>query len=346
MASTPERDRLHFVYVDLPERLRTWKRGDRGIHLYYLLWLFASFQRARRMEQEVRFDLVWHATFANAWMGTTAALVRAPFVYGPVGGGVTVPLSLVPALGLRGALSESLRSSVRGASRYLNPLARLAWNRADLILVQNPETRDWLPRRHRHKAQVFPNIVLNPVTASEQKSRSSNQTALFAGRLVPWKGAALAVRALAKLPGWRLLIAGQGPDEVRVHALAARLGMTDRVHFLGQVARPRLEELMRREAAVLLFPSMREEAGWVVGEAMVSGLPVVCLDRGGPAVLGGSSVGSAGVRRTTSDLAQRVLMVAGTGASPGMDVGFDARRSELRLMLLDGGLLRQEGLVG
>jgi glycosyltransferase involved in cell wall biosynthesis len=46
---------------------------------------------------------------------------------------------------------------------------------------------------------------------------------------------------------------------------------------------------MRSEADVLLFPSLREEAGWVVVEALASGLPVVCLDRGGPRALGGDA---------------------------------------------------------
>jgi glycosyltransferase involved in cell wall biosynthesis len=46
---------------------------------------------------------------------------------------------------------------------------------------------------------------------------------------------------------------------------------------------------MRTEADVLLFPSLREEAGWIVVEALASGIPVVCLDRGGPPVLAGNA---------------------------------------------------------
>src|SRR5918999_3838599 len=47
--SIPERDRLHFVYVDLPSWARFWKRGRHGIHLYYLLWQFAALRKARRL---------------------------------------------------------------------------------------------------------------------------------------------------------------------------------------------------------------------------------------------------------------------------------------------------------
>ena len=38
-------------------------------------------------------------------------------------------------------------------------------------------------------------------------------------------------------------------------------------------------------ASVLLYPSMRDAASWVVGEAQMVGLPVVCLDTGGPSAL-------------------------------------------------------------
>ena len=37
LSSTPEAGSLHFVYVDLSERARSWKRGQRGIRLYYML---------------------------------------------------------------------------------------------------------------------------------------------------------------------------------------------------------------------------------------------------------------------------------------------------------------------
>ena len=65
---------LHFIYVDLSERARSWKRGQRGVRLYYLLWQKAALRRARELHGEERFDLVWHLTLANIWMGSLAGL--------------------------------------------------------------------------------------------------------------------------------------------------------------------------------------------------------------------------------------------------------------------------------
>jgi len=299
--SLAERHRLRFVYVDLPRWTRWWKRGQRGVRLYYLLWLLAALRRARKLQREVGFNLVWHLTFANAWLGTTACLLGSRFVYGPVGGGVPVPWRLVPALGLRGALYEVARAWARAAGRYLNPFARLAWRRADVILVQNPATREWLPSRHRHKATVFPNtLAVQMAHVKPQAPRAPGDrppTALYAGRLLPWKGLSLALRALARLPEWRFIVLGSGPDERRLRRLVRRLGLEGRVEFGGWCRREDVLRAMKQDADVLLFPSLHDEASLAVVEALTADLPVVCLDHGGPPV-GARSVG--GVQVTSA----------------------------------------------
>ena len=312
LPSTPERDNLRFVYVDLPERARFWKRGMRGARLYYVLWQAAAVSRARRLLRESEFDAVWHLTWANAWIGTLAAFIPKPFVYGPIGGGVAMDLKFASALGVRGTLYELARTVARSVARYANPLARLAWRRAELILVQNRETLAWLPSRHRSKAVVFPNVVLDRQPASGGRPRPQPPfTALFAGRLVPLKGLGLAMRALALLPDWRLTVCGQGPDERRLRRLAGRLGIDDRVEFLGWVPRPEVHSLMRR-TDVFVFPSLHDEGGYVVAEALAEGLPVVCLARGGPPLIGGVAVVPTTVSATASGLASAMVDAAGT----------------------------------
>ncbi len=339
LPTIPERDQLHFEYVDLPGWARFWKRGSRGVHLYYVLWQIAALSRARALHGEQGFDLAWHLTFANAWFGSTAALMGTRFVYGPVGGGVKTPIGLIPALGIRGFLQEVLRVVVRGTARYGNPLARLAWTRADLILVQNPETRAWFPSRHRRKAHVFPNPVLEPPAGSLVSRGAAGNVALFAARLLPWKGASLAIRVIAHLPGWRLIVVGSGPDAGRLRGVISRSGMTDRVQFLGGVPRTKLSELMG-EADILLFPSMHEDAGWVVAEARSIGLPVVALDRGGPALLGAAVAKPGTVEETIHRLTALVEPVA--RGERHADHAFDL---DARFVLLQEMMLRHELLA-
>ena len=308
LGHTPERASMHFEYVDLPQWARFWKRGVRGARLYYLLWQVAALRRARRLRHEKKFELTWHLTWANAWLGTLASMLEGRFVYGPVGGGMGMDWRLVGVVGFRGAVYEIGRALARGGARYLNPLARLAWRRADLILTQNPETIAWLPRAHRGKAHVFPHIVLDERTRAPAQHRveHNNRQALFVGRLLGWKGVSLCLRTIALLPEWRLIVAGSGYDERRLRRLSRRLRVSDRVDFLGWVPASRLADLMR-ESDVLLFPSIHDEGGWVIAEALASGLPVVCLDRGGPPVLGGTGVTPSTVPGTARALSRAVV---------------------------------------
>jgi glycosyltransferase involved in cell wall biosynthesis len=98
------------------------------------------------------------------------------------------------------------------------------------------------------------------------------------------KGLRDAVRALAllpDLPGVTLTQAGAGEEFEICKREAGRLGVQNRVNFLGRIPRQQVEELYASSDA-FLFPSFREPSGSVVFEAMRHGLPVIAADRGGP----------------------------------------------------------------
>ncbi len=56
-------NQVHWVYYDLPGWLRRWKKGSRGVQLYYWLWQIGAFFTARRLHRQVRLELVHHVTF-------------------------------------------------------------------------------------------------------------------------------------------------------------------------------------------------------------------------------------------------------------------------------------------
>jgi glycosyltransferase involved in cell wall biosynthesis len=337
LPTVPEQDRLNFVYVDLPQRLIRWKRGKRGVHLYYLLWQFAALRCARSLLRQQRFNLVWHVTFANIWLGSAGPLTNLPFVYGPVGGGVGMSWKLLPSVGAAGSVFEVSRSVARAASRYLNPLCGLAMRRARIILVQNEETLNWVPTSLRDKAVVEPNAIVDPQPPQRAGRGDRPPTALYAGELIPLKGIALAIRAIARTHDWRLLICGKGRDEPRLQAIARRLGVEGRVRFLGQVPRDEVLRLMAEDADVLLFPSLHDEGPMVVAEALTVGLPVVCLDRGGAQGFGGIGVAAGNVRQTSARLAR--AMRTAPVQPPSSRISLDAASQRFADLLRSRGLL-------
>jgi len=339
----PEGRHIQIVYVDIPRWMRRilgQPRGSRLERLEYVLWQFAALRASRRLHRLHSFDLIWHLTWANVWIGSLACRLGPTFVFGPVGGGVNPPWRLVPALGARGAAHEAVRAFARIVARHFNPLGHLTWSRARLILVQNPETREWLPKRHRAKTFVFPNAVLEEATERRSPGNVGPSAALFAGRLLPLKGASFAIEAMALLPGWRLIVCGAGPDERRLRELTHRLLLNERIGFRGWQPREEVLRLMRDEAHVLLFPSLHDEGSWVVAEAVACGLPVVCLDRGGPAVLAGGGVAATTPGATVQRLAAAVLSAeARPLVAPRTDLA--SSRSRLTDLLRRAGLLSE-----
>ena len=100
------------------------------------------------------------------------------------------------------------------------------------------------------------------------------------GHLIARKGQALAIAALADLPGASLTVVGDGPERGRLEALARRLGLAERVRFLGARPHAALPALLA-EADVLVLPTASEGLANVWVEALACGVPVVTSDVGG-----------------------------------------------------------------
>ena len=107
-------------------------------------------------------------------------------------------------------------------------------------------------------------------------------------RLVERKGVGNVIAAVSELPGVELVVAGGGdaacleddPEARRLQSLAATLGVADRVHLLGRVARERVPGLLRSADVVVCAP-WYEPFGIVPLEAMACGRPLVASAVGG-----------------------------------------------------------------
>ncbi|GAA0733273.1 glycosyltransferase [Sphingomonas japonica] len=104
------------------------------------------------------------------------------------------------------------------------------------------------------------------------------------GALIPRKGHAIVIDAVAKLPGVQLHIAGEGPERGKLAAQIAWLGIGDRVRLLGSVAHEALPTLLAA-ADVMALASASEGLANAWVEALACGTPIVITAAGGAAEL-------------------------------------------------------------
>ncbi|MGE3726018.1 MAG: glycosyltransferase family 4 protein [Candidatus Sericytochromatia bacterium] len=104
---------------------------------------------------------------------------------------------------------------------------------------------------------------------------------LFVGQLVTGKGLDLLLEALVAVPQAQLVIAGEGRQSALYRAQAAKLGLSGRVQFVGQLSAGELAHWQDKAAAVVI-PSRAPETFALTGvEAMASGRAVISSDVGG-----------------------------------------------------------------
>jgi glycosyltransferase involved in cell wall biosynthesis len=106
----------------------------------------------------------------------------------------------------------------------------------------------------------------------------SETVLISVGHLIPRKGFDLVLRALGegneKTRGWRYAVIGDGPLRKDLDALAERMGISERVTFIGSLDQDRLA-LWYSASDLVVVPSRREGTPNVLMEALASGVPVV-----------------------------------------------------------------------
>jgi glycosyltransferase involved in cell wall biosynthesis len=103
---------------------------------------------------------------------------------------------------------------------------------------------------------------------------------LTVARLVPWKGVDHLIHAIRSIPDVRVLVAGDGPDDARLRALAESERVTDRVIFLGRVPREHMPLYFRAVDYTVLY-SGYEGLSHTLLESLMSGTPVIASHKGG-----------------------------------------------------------------
>jgi len=188
---------------------------------------------------------------------------------------------------------------------FYRPLQRAFLKKVDKIIVatKNHIRFSEVLQEFQDKIEVIPygidpenfsmneNIEMQVERLKEQHGNFS----LFVGRLVGYKGLDILIRSMQEVKH-PLLIVGEGPNRDQLVDLAYRLGVDDRVKFIGKVENQDTFTALFHACQVLVLPSISaaENFGIVQIEAMCCGKPIITsnLKSGVPVVgqMGATSI--------------------------------------------------------
>jgi glycosyltransferase involved in cell wall biosynthesis len=137
-------------------------------------------------------------------------------------------------------------------------------------------------------------VIYNAVRPTERLERidPTRRFVLYVGRLASMKGVdtflGAAARIASTFPDVLFVVAGEGPEYGHLVELAARLGVGDRVMFLGKVSDEEREVLLSG-ASVFVLPSVVEPFGIAALEAMAAGVPTIVSKTSGVAEVSSST---------------------------------------------------------
>ena len=171
--------------------------------------------------------------------------------------------------------------------KFYNPCIRHLLNQVSAIIATSPNCLQHSPflRPVRDRCTVIPMPMEIPAATAEGpespefRNGDCQDFVLFVGRLVHYKGVEHLIDAMTRIADVHLVVAGRGPLEGVHKSRVEKLGLGQRVHFLGKVSDATLSRLYS-ECACFVLPSVNhaEAFGIVLAEAMASGKPVISTE--------------------------------------------------------------------
>jgi len=279
----PELDVIEWCDIRLPQR---FERFQAIVKPGYFPYYFKARRFLRRLLAERQFDVIHHLNPFTWRYPSPAAGLGVPLVRGPLAGGLPSPSGFV-AEAVSGASPFMLLRGSDGLRARFDPWLRRSYALTDHVLMAAPYVAERLRHFTIRSASVEIELGLSGEPAQEATPPSGDPTRLrllYVGRIIPTKGLLYAIRALGscvRRDEVTLTVVGDGDYTPRCREEVARLGLSDRVHFLGWRDRAEVEA-QYRQADVFIFPSFREPTGGVLLEAMAAGLPIITCAYGGP----------------------------------------------------------------
>lgn len=285
IAEHPEYSHIRFLYFDLPKWARFWKKGMRGVRVYYTIWQWLTNRIVRCTMQENNIEIYHLLTYGNALWPVSCYGKKQCFIWGPTSAGTVIPKDFTRHYRWKSRLKEIVQRFVK-KTLFLNIGFRLRCKYADLILCKTDDTIQCIPVKYKTKSKQFTDVAveLKDVSLYKQTTDSCTTVFLAAGTLVGWRNFDVLIEAffeaLKENRSIRLFILGDGDERENLKRMIQERGLEDFIEMVGQVKMEMYNQYMF-QCDVVINPCFREGAVTVSFDSMAFAKPLICFDTKG-----------------------------------------------------------------
>lgn len=271
-------DNLSFEYIEQ-------KRSNNRVINKFLnsdsidlqLYQIKLFKKVKDILEKEKYDVIHQVTPVELRAIGYSWKFAIPFVYGPVGGGQSIPDGL-SFYYRNNKMKENFRKLANKIICY-SPYYGKAIKNINRYYVANPETEKFL--KHKWKGPFFltsdigtEGKIYPKIYKSEEKIKI-----LWVGRLIHLKGLELFFDAIARIKNrkdFEVLIVGNDSynEKMNYESYAQKLGISEKISFLGNISYENMRHIYQ-SSDIFCFTSLRETGGSVLLEAAECGLPII-----------------------------------------------------------------------
>lgn len=273
--------------------------------------------KAWQIHSERPLDLTHHVTITTWRVPSLLWKLGVPFIWGPIGGGEPFPWQCRTLLS-PGALFFEVAREISNKVNRMFPEVRATARNAAFSLATNEETKKVLIELKGEKDGVevmspaifWPKRIQSLQEGSFPKPPTRPLQIFSGGTLQGSKGVAISLKALAIVRTQEVdfvyRLAGYGQELRHLKHLAIELGLEDRVIFCDNLSGEKYFNELKRSHLYLL-PSLRENIGLTLLEAMLAGCVPIVVNCGGPGLV---VAGNRGFKIAVSDPEKMAIEIA------------------------------------
>lgn len=281
----PEYSGIHFLYFDLPRWARFWKKGMRGVRIYYSIWQRCTNRIVKRTMRENDIKIYHLLTYGNMLWKVSSYGQKQFFIWGPASFGTSTPADFTKHYGFSNRLKEALQRLIKKTA-FINLGFRNRCRNANLILCKTDETIECIPKKYKSKCVQFTDVAvgLRDIPPNTYRPDNENITFFTAGTMVGWRNFDVLIDAFAEAAKIKkniyLLILGGGKEYNRIYERIKERNMSDYIKMPGQVEIETYYKLLA-ESDVVVNPCFREGAVTLSFDSLSFSKPLICFDTKG-----------------------------------------------------------------